>query len=53
MNFVGWRRVFASILTRIQIYECRGLVKIMLTVTSRTEYGLWYHPFPAKCVSGL
>jgi len=25
----------------------------MLTLTSRTEYGVWYHLFPAKCVSGL
>jgi len=38
--------------------EYRGLVKIMLTLivismTSRTEYGLWYHLFPAKCVSGI
>jgi len=31
----------------------KGLVKIMLTLTSRTDYGLWYHLFPAKCVSGL
>jgi len=30
-----------------------GLVKIMLTLTSTTEYGLWYHLFPTKCVSGL
>jgi len=39
------------------IHYYTGLVKIMLTpngsMTSRTEYGLWYHRFPAKCVSGI
>ena len=38
----------------------RGMVKervyskkIVISMTSRIEYGLWYHLFPAKCVSGI